>query len=277
MPPLDNLNFEISGDRHPPAVLFLHGFMGSSADWRGIMAALGDRTFCIAPDLPGHGASLGLTPESYTIEGTARAAIHILDRLEVERPVVAGYSMGGRLALYLALRFPGRCVGLFLESASPGLVSEEERASRRAADEEKAKRLESGDFDGFLRDWYRQPAFAPLARDEGLLRQTIEARRRNDPVELARSLRGIGTGSQPSLWGELEGLAVPALAVAGGLDQKYAAISSRMASISPRIEPVVIPGVGHNVRAEAPAEYAALLRRFLDRLSLALGEAEPVP
>jgi hypothetical protein len=35
--------------------------------------------------------------------------------------------------------------------------------------------------------------------------------------------------------------------------------------------------VGHNVRAEAPAEYAALLRRFLDRLSCALGEAEPVP
>jgi len=277
MPPLDNLNFEISGDRHPPTVLFLHGFMGSSADWRGVIAALGDHAFCIAPDLPGHGASLGLTPESYTIEGTARAVIHILDRLEVERPVVAGYSMGGRLALYLALRFPERCAGLFLESASPGLVSKEERASRRAADEEKAKRLESGDFDGFLRDWYRNPLFAPLARDEGLLRQTIEARRRNDPVELARSLRGIGAGSQPSLWGELEGLAVPALALAGGLDEKYAAISSRMASISPRIEPVVIPGVGHNVRAEATVAYAALLRRFLDRLSLALGEAEPVP
>ena len=277
MPPLDNLNFEISGDRHPPTVLFLHGFMGSSADWRGVIAALGDHAFCIAPDLPGHGASLGLTPESYTIEGTARAVIHILDRLEVERPVVAGYSMGGRLALYLALRFPERCAGLFLESASPGLVSKEERASRRAADEEKAKRLESGDFDGFLRDWYRNPLFAPLARDEGLLRQTIEARRRNDPVELARSLRGIGAGSQPSLWGELEGLAVPALALAGGLDEKYAAISSRMASISPRIEPVVIPGVGHNVRTEATVAYAALLRRFLDRLSLALGEAEPVP
>jgi 2-succinyl-6-hydroxy-2,4-cyclohexadiene-1-carboxylate synthase len=69
---------------------------------------------------------------------------------------------------------------------------------------------------------------------------------------------------------------VPGLAVAGGLDEKYAAIASRMARISPRVEPMVIPGVGHNTHAEAPAEYGALLGRFLDRLSLALGEAEPV-
>ena len=185
--------------------------------------------------------------------------------------------MGGRLALYLALRYPERCAGLFLESASPGLAGAGERAARRDADEEKAKRLESGDFENFLRDWYRQPLFASLAREEGLLRRTIEARRRNDPSELARSLRGMGTGSQPSLWEELEGLAVPTLAVAGELDGKYAGISSRMASISPKVEPVVIPGVGHNAHDEAPAQYAALLGRFLDRLSLAFGEAEPVP
>jgi len=209
------------------------------------------------------------------MEEAAWAVVRTLDKLEVEHPAIVGYSMGGRLALYLALRYPERCTGLFLESASPGLESGKERKARRDADEESAKRLEYGDFEEFLRDWYRQPLFAPLAKDEDLLRQTIAARRCNDPVELARSLRGMGTGSQPSLWGELEGLA--ALAVAGGLDGKYAEISSRMTSISPRVETVVIPGVGHNVHDEAPAEYAALLGRFLDRLSLALGEAEPVP
>src|SRR5215218_1623916 len=172
-----NLNYEVSGDCLSPAVLFLHGFMGSSADWREVMAALGDRTFRIAMDLPGHGASLELAPDTYTVEGAARAVIRTLDGLEVVRPVVAGYSMGGRLALYLALRYPERCAGLFLESASPGLESAGERAARRAADESKAGRLESGDFDEFLQDWYRQQLFAPLARDEGLLQQTIEARR----------------------------------------------------------------------------------------------------
>jgi 2-succinyl-5-enolpyruvyl-6-hydroxy-3-cyclohexene-1-carboxylate synthase/2-succinyl-6-hydroxy-2,4-cyclohexadiene-1-carboxylate synthase len=87
----------------------------------------------------------------------------------------------------------------------------------------------------------------------------------------------MGTGSQPPLWRELAGLAVPALAVAGELDGKYAGISSRMANISPKVEPVLIPDVGHDAHDEAPARYAALLGRFLDRLSLALGEAEPVP
>jgi 2-succinyl-6-hydroxy-2,4-cyclohexadiene-1-carboxylate synthase len=273
----DNLHYEVSGDRGSPTVLFLHGFMGSSADWRGVMTALGDRAFCIAVDLPGHGASLGLPPDAYTIEGATGAVITTLDRLEIARTVVAGYSMGGRLALYLALRYPDRCAGLFLESASPGLESADERATRRAADELEAKRLESGDFEAFLRDWYRQPLFASLARDENLLGRTIGARRRNDLGELALSLRGMGTGSQPSLWGELEDLGVPAIAVAGVLDGKYAGFSSRMAGVSPRVEPAVIPGAGHNAHAEAPAEYVALLGRFLDRLALALGEAEPVP
>jgi 2-succinyl-6-hydroxy-2,4-cyclohexadiene-1-carboxylate synthase len=273
---MNGLSRGLSGSSDDPAVLFLHGFMGSSADWNDVVAAIEDRAFCITLDLPGHGDSLGLTQDAYTMEGTTRAVVRALDELDIERPVIAGYSMGGRLALYLALRYPGRCAGLFLESASPGLESEEERAARRDADEEKAKRLESGDFEKFLRDWYRQPLFASLARDEGLLRQTTAARRRNDPVELARSLRGMGTGSQSSLWGDLENLAVPALAVAGGLDGKYAGISSRMARISRRVEPVVVPGVGHNVHDEAPAEYVALLGRFLDRLSLALCEAEPV-
>jgi 2-succinyl-6-hydroxy-2,4-cyclohexadiene-1-carboxylate synthase len=270
------LNYEVLGDRLSTAVVLLHGFMGSSADWREVMAALGDRTFRIAVDLPGHGASLGMPQETYTIEGATRAVIRTLDGLEVVRPVVAGYSMGGRLALYLALRYPDQCAGLFLESVSPGLESTEERATRRAADESKAGRLKSGDFEAFLRDWYRQPLFASLARDETLLRRTVEARRRNDPAELARSLRGMGTGSQPSLWGELEGLAVPTLAVAGGLDEKYARISSRMRSINPRIRSTVVPGAGHTVHAEALAEYVALLGRFVDRLTLALGEAEPI-
>src|SRR5215211_8762215 len=277
MPLPVDLNYEVSGDRRSLAVLFLHGFMGSSADWRRMMSALGDRAFCIAVDLPGHGSSLGLPPDTYEIEGATRAVINALDKLEVERPLIAGYSMGGRLALYLALRYPERCAGLLLESASPGLVSAGERAARRAADESKAGRLESGDFEAFLVDWYRQPLFASLARDENLLRRTVEARRRNDPAELARSLRGMGTGSQPSLWGELEGLAVPALAVAGGLDEKYAGSSSRMASINPRLEYAVVPGAGHTVHADTPAAYTSLLWRFVDGLLFSLGEAKPVP
>ncbi len=237
--------------------------MGSSADWRNVISALEALFRCIAPDLPGHGASLGLPLGSYTIDGAARAAIGVLDELGVGRAAIAGYSMGGRLALYLALRHPERCSGLFLESVSPGLEGATDRSARRAADEERAWRLESGDLDGFLEDWYRQPLFSSLARDEELLRQTIEARLRNDPEELARSLRGMGAGSQPSLWGELSGLVAPALAVAGEYDEKFVALSRRMAELCPRMRAVVVPKAGHNVRAEAPEAYLDSLKDFL--------------
>ncbi|MBA3792986.1 MAG: 2-succinyl-6-hydroxy-2,4-cyclohexadiene-1-carboxylate synthase [Rubrobacter sp.] len=245
-------------------MLLLHGFMGSSADWLTVTAALEAHFRCIVVDLPGHGASTGLPSGAYTIEGAARALLDLLDDLGAERPVIAGYSMGGRLALYLALRHSDRLSGLFLESVSPGLKDAEERAARRAADGESATRLEGGDFETFLRDWYRQPLFAPLTRDDELLRRTLEARRKNDPGELAKSLRGMGTGSQPSLWEELPDLRVPALAVTGELDEKFVGISRRMKRACPRIRTAIVPSVGHNVRVEAPAAYLHLLRTFLD-------------
>lgn len=245
-------------------MLFLHGFMGRAEDWRDVSASLDERLFRIAADLPGHGASLGMPPDRYTMEGAARSVLDVLDEVGVGRTTMVGYSMGGRLALYLTLRHPDRCTGLFLESASPGLEHQRERAARRSADEQKAKRLESGDFRGFLRDWYLQPLFAPLARDEQLLRRTIEDKMRNAPAELAKSLRGLGTGSQPSLWGELPGLRVPSLAVAGELDGKFVGISHRMASLCPSLRAAVVPGAGHNVHAEASGEYLSLLRNVLD-------------
>jgi 2-succinyl-6-hydroxy-2,4-cyclohexadiene-1-carboxylate synthase len=247
-------------------VLFLHGFMGRAEDWLGISTGLGERLFRIAVDLPGHGGSLGMPLDSYTMGSAAHRVLEVLDGAGVDQSTVVGYSMGGRLALYLALRHPDRCAGLFLESASPGLEDAGERAARRRADEEKAARLEGGDLRGFLHDWYRQPLFAPLARDEELLRRTIEDKRRNDPAELAKSLRDMGSGSQPPLWGELPGLRVPALAVAGGLDEKFAGISRRMASLNASMRAAVVPGVGHNVHAEAPEAYLSLLEGLLDAI-----------
>jgi pimeloyl-ACP methyl ester carboxylesterase len=116
------LSYTVSGDPRRPAILLLHGFMGSGADWAVAISALDERFYCVAPDLPGHGASLGMPHQgAYTIEGAAQALLALLDELEIERPLVVGYSMGGRLALYLALRHPEGCSALFLESASPGI------------------------------------------------------------------------------------------------------------------------------------------------------------
>ncbi|WP_053057721.1 2-succinyl-6-hydroxy-2,4-cyclohexadiene-1-carboxylate synthase [Rubrobacter aplysinae] len=261
MPDAAGLHYLTTGPADAPPLLLLHGFMGSSSEWEEVADALSEDYRLLIPDLPGHGASTGLSyPDAYTMQGASNTLLALLDTEDVTRCAVAGYSMGGRLALYLALRHPERVNRLLLESASPGLATEEERAARRAADERLAQRLETESFQEFVEDWYRQPLFATLARDERLLRRTIESRLHNDPHELARSLRAMGTGSQPSLWEELSNLSVPTLLVVGEEDEKFVRIAREMERVRAEVQVVTIPGAGHSVHAEATGEYMKTVR-----------------
>jgi 2-succinyl-6-hydroxy-2,4-cyclohexadiene-1-carboxylate synthase len=245
-------------DGSGPRLVLVHGFTQTRRSWGDLAVDLARDHEVVRVDAPGHGRS-------------AQVAVGVEDGARLlgdagGRATYVGYSMGGRLALYLALHHPERCRGLFLESASPGLEDAAERAARRDADEVRAARLESGDLEGFIQGWYRQPLFASLGSREELLRRIIEARRGNDPKELARSLRQMGTGNGPSLWGELPGLRAPALAVAGVLDEKYVGVACRMVEFNPQIRAAVIPGAGHNVRVEAPGAYIGLLKEILQSL-----------
>ena len=259
------LNHLTSGSDRHPTVLFLHGFMGSANDWTDVMAGLGQDYHRLAVDLPGHGSSTGLPDAAYTMEGAAQALVDLLDQRGIERCAVVGYSMGGRLALYFALHFPERCRKLVLESASPGLKTGQEREARCVLDEERAVRLESGDFETFLHAWYRQPLFASFAGHDGLVRQMIDRRRINDPRELARSLRGMGTGRQPSLWERLSELRVSTCAIVGALDRKYVGIAGRMARGSRYVHAAVVEEAGHNMHAEQPRRFVTLLDAFLEQ------------
>lgn len=257
------LSYSVDGDDGHPAVLFLHGFMGSQANWTCVTKELQRSYRCVRVDLPGHGGSIGLPPDAYTMAGTAKALRAVLDALGADRCALVGYSMGGRIALYFALHHSDRCRRLVLESASPGLRTEAERETRRDIDEARALRLEAGDLEAFLDAWYRQPLFESLAARADLLEQTMQERRRNDPRELARALRGLGTGRQPSLWEHLETLAVPTLAVAGALDGTYAELVERMGILNPKIRTAIIPNAGHNVHVEYPDVFRDLLKDFL--------------
>lgn len=259
----DQLHCHLQGSRGTPAILFLHGFLGTSADWDAPMAVLAAQYRCITVDLPGHGASANAPVAAFTMEGAAQALRNVLDAEGIDRAVVVGYSMGGRLALYFALHQPERCRALVLESASPGLRTEAERAIRREADERLAYCLETTAFDDFLRDWYAQPLFASLYHQPGRVERLLETRRQADPRALARALRGLGTGQQPSLWERLPALTVPVLALAGALDEKYAALADEMAALAPRMEAVRVPSAGHNVHLEQPEALLAYLVAFL--------------
>ena len=258
--PLSNqIHFTIRGDKHQPVVLFLHGFLGSSEDFETI-APLLEQFCCLSVDLPGHGKTQ-VDAEHYTMPNTAALIVHLLDRLNISHCHLIGYSMGGRLALYLALQFPDRFPKVVLESASPGLKTEAERLARKRHDAKLADRLES-DFPAFLADWYEQPLFRSLKQYPNF-EQLIQQRLRNRPSELARSLRHLGTGEQPSLWNRLKVHQNPLLLLVGERDRKFVSINQEMADGCKAAQLKIIPNAGHNVHVEEPQIFARCVHKFL--------------
>src|SRR5215213_8295518 len=120
------LNVQQSGTGRP--LLLLHGFTGSAATWMPLIGALAPHFRAIAPDLIGHGRSASpLEAERYRMEHCVADLLAVLDTLAVERADVLGYSMGGRVALHLAVAAPDRVGALVLESRSPGIADAAER------------------------------------------------------------------------------------------------------------------------------------------------------
>lgn len=273
------LHAELSEPAHPAGTLvLLHGFTGSAAGWGEHLDAFARGALrVIALDLPGHGQSDAPTdPRRYTMEWCAndiKAALRVLDVSEGEA-VLLGYSMGGRVALYMALQGEhgmqsGRNLlrpyirGLILESASPGLATEEEREQRRVRDEALADRIEREGVAAFVEYWERLPLFAsqqvlPLEVCERQRRQRLA----NSPVGLANSLRGIGTGAQPALHSRLPELDLPVLLIAGELDAKFRAIAQDMAGAMPRARLAIVPNAGHAVHLEQPDIFDTLVLDF---------------
>lgn len=243
--------------------VLVHGFTGSAASWEpGLIDGLAGAGLApVLVDLPGHGADVGaVEPSRFTLE----AALDRLGAAGAWPEDVVGYSMGGRIALHFAAAHPGRVRRLVLESASPGLATEEERSARRAADEALAARIAAEGIEWFVAHWEAQPIFESRARLDGVtLARQRELRLRNDPRSLAAALEGLGTGRLPSLWGALGKIEAPTLLLVGEFDARYVEIAERMCRAMPDARMTVVPGAGHSVHLEAPAAWLDAVVDFL--------------
>ncbi|MCA9873659.1 MAG: 2-succinyl-6-hydroxy-2,4-cyclohexadiene-1-carboxylate synthase [Anaerolineales bacterium] len=259
-------SFEITGSAEKRPLLLLHGFTGSSRNWGDIVPTLAERFMVITVDLLGHGRTPSPTrPARYMMEAAAADLIDLLDQLAIEQTSLLGYSMGGRLALYLAAQYPQRWQALILESASPGLKEKAEQIERRQSDNALAKRIEGEGLEAFVDYWESLPLWASQAQLPAETRTELRRQRlQNNPVGLANSLRGMGTGAQPSQWRRLSKLNLPVLLVVGELDAKFLAINQEMASLIPQARLAIVPGAGHTVHLERPSRYTELVRGFID-------------
>jgi 2-succinyl-6-hydroxy-2,4-cyclohexadiene-1-carboxylate synthase len=231
----------------------LHGFSGTRRAWDGVSARLDpERYLPLALDLPGHGQA-SRPPRPITFESSVEA---VLDA-SPERFALCGYSLGGRIALHVALAAPQRISRLVLVSCSPGIEDDAERAERRIADMGLADELERIPFEQFIDKWRSQPLFADDPPD--VAERAREDQRRNEPHALAKAMRGLGTGEMVSLWPRLGELAMPVTVVAGERDAKFRAIGERMVSRMPDARLVVIPG-GHGLPLENPQGLTRVIR-----------------
>jgi len=258
-----NYHYQMTGDG--PPLLLLHGFTGSSDNWTPLIPTFTAHFQTITVDLLGHGQTTAPSdPERYAMAEAATDLVELLNQLRPEPVHLLGYSMGGRLALYLALHYPVHFQSLILESASPGLRTQAERNDRVKRDHTLADKIENDGIPAFVQYWESLPLFRTQQRIATSVREQLHQQRlRNDSRGLANSLRGMGTGVQPSLWDRLANLNIPVLLLTGALDTKFVAIAKQMAKSLPDATLSVIPDAGHTIHLEQPGIFSGAVLHFL--------------
>ena len=234
-------------------ILALHGFTGSSLDFDPLFKSLALSADAWAIDLPGHGASYcGDRSVHYSLEACMDNFSTVLTHVGVQRFSLLGYSMGGRIALHYARRYPERVQQLILVSSSPGLGNSKARQERCKQDECLAKTILEEGMVAFIAKWQANPLIASQKNIPAHIRAAmLERRLRNRPIGLVHSLRGLGTGVLPSLWDSLAAIKTETQLVTGSNDKKFKQIAQRMLNDLPVARHVIIEGAGHAPHLEA--------------------------
>lgn len=254
-------------DPEKQSILFLHGFGGSSNDWKEIFSLLDSEFQLIAIDLPGFGKSSKPRKDKfYQTDFLVQLIDEILCALKLADVVLAGYSMGGRLALQFASKHPGKVKALILESSSPGIKTKSEQHLRIKSDAELISFINRNSLNDFFTFWQNLPLFEtqknlPVKKQQVILADKIKS---NSKIGIIKSLENFGQGKMEDLWKELSRIKIPALLLSGALDTKYTSIQQEMDELLPNSTHKIIEGAGHNLGLEKPEVFVNLIRGFLE-------------
>ncbi len=246
-----------------PVVVLLHGFPLSRAMWDEQLAGIGSIYRVIAPDLRGFGESP--VPEGvYTMDAMADDVVELLETLEIMGPVViGGLSMGGYIALSLAVRYPTRVRGLILMDTRAGADTPEAAEGREAT----ARAVLAADSTAALSATMLPRLFSKMSleqRPERVepMKAVIE---RTAPIGVAGALRGMAI--RPDRRGDLAKIAVPTLVIVGADDTiTPPAEAQAMAEAIPNARLEVIPDAAHMAPYENHAAANAAILQFLQSL-----------
>lgn len=219
-------------------VVFLHGFLGTHADWDDFLPSF---SHTYAFDLPHHGKS-----PAYSLDDLYQA-------LPQDAHLI-GYSLGGRIAMRLLFSYPPKFSSLTLISAHPGLDDSVEKEKRIQSDEAWGSLLDTLSMEEFLKKWYSRPLFAksPIP----------SSRKEQNKVGLKEILLTYSLGRQTSYWKEIEKTDTPLLFLFGEEDQNFLPIYERVRTF-PRVTTSLIPGATHALHLEKPKQVLGIIQEFL--------------
>ena len=236
------------------ALILIHGFPFDHTIWEDVTALLGGKARIILPDLRGFGKS-PIPDGIYTMRLMAEDIAALMDRLGIEKAVLAGHSMGGYISLAFAQAYPDRLSGLALVTSQAEADSPERRQGRyRLADEIKRKGMK-----------------AVVSANLERYSPHIEVRERSRAIMLASPKKGAiaalkGMAERPDMLEFLSHLKVPGVVVAGGADVIVSPEKAReMSQMMPRGWMVEVPGGGHMPMFEAPGIVAQAMIDLLAR------------
>ena len=238
----------------------LHGFLGDGEDWAFLRQPM--RQLGLTVRSPGlfaadaaDDAALRIDPAGESIEQWADRFVQVVRDCD-SAPILAGYSLGGRLALQSLIRHPKVFRAAMIVSAGLGIEEAPDREKRRRSDQEWAGRFERDQWSALLNDWNAQPLLRhspPLERVESAF----------DRRRLAAALRAWSPAVQMPLASHLPHLETAVLWVAGERDETYADIAIRAARSIRGASLWICPDSGHRVLAEQPSLLAERLVEFL--------------
>ncbi|MCK1795939.1 alpha/beta hydrolase [Streptomyces sp. XM4193] len=259
------LHHEQYGPHEGPPVLLVHGHPFDHTLWEPqarALAGAGHRV--IVPDLRGYGRSaLPAGAERTHLSDFADDLVALLDRLGVSDAVVGGVSMGGQIAMDLAVRHPGRVRALVLSDTSPVAESQEGKAFRNRL----ADRLLAEGMDGFAQEVIdRMIAPYNVTDQPEVADHVLRMMRGTDPRAAAAALRG--RAERPDYREGLAALEVPVLVVVGA-DDGYTPVADARAlhELLRRASLTVIERAGHLPGLEQPDAFNAALLSFLDSVA----------
>ncbi|WP_153447395.1 2-succinyl-6-hydroxy-2,4-cyclohexadiene-1-carboxylate synthase [Vibrio algicola] len=252
-----------------PIPVFLHGFLGSTQDWKRCLSYLKSPQ-SIQVDLPCHGMSKYCEVDDF--EGACQQIqLTILAQLKkrklpLDSPLVlVGYSLGARISMYGISQksLPELNIkGAILEGGNFGIQAEEDKMQRWEGDKHWSKRFATESMEEVLFDWYQQGVFATLTEEQREL--LVEMRSDNLGSQLGCMLRATSLSKQPYLLDALKAQSLPLLYICGEHDAKFRALAEESG-----LNCKIVTNSGHNSHHEQPQQYAQIVDEFLISLDLA--------